>query len=245
MTRDIPEELWDSHVFWKRWGPCPLGILLEALVSVKWDYPTARFSQAGDVFRLFAVGKIICAECVRWGVITWAPGRGGEPHLLVETCPWASGLWQGPCEVWGCHQGLGSLQVGRLLVGLAGIPHTLAGGGVVVDRGHRGHSQMLECFFQEALKLRFSTLLRTSWGGEDRPSGQTAGGLPYLCAMRLQGNYFFTSLCLTFVFWKGGMATVSPHSVTRKIKETIWVHIPYSLFWIPESLKPESFFFFW
>ena len=36
---------------------------------------------------MFTVGKMICAECVRWGVITWAPGQGGESHLLVETYP--------------------------------------------------------------------------------------------------------------------------------------------------------------
>ena len=33
-------------------------------------------------------------------------------------------------------------------------------------------------FFQEAFKLRFSTLVRTSWGGKHRPSGQAAGGSP-------------------------------------------------------------------
>ena len=32
MTRALPEELWGSHIFWKRWGSCPLEVQLEALV---------------------------------------------------------------------------------------------------------------------------------------------------------------------------------------------------------------------
>lgn len=88
-----------SHIFWKKWGPHPLGVQLEALVSGKGDYSAAHSSQAGDVFSVFDVDKMNCTECGRWGVITWAPGWGKEPHLLVETCPWASGLSPGPWQV--------------------------------------------------------------------------------------------------------------------------------------------------
>ena len=49
---------------------------------------------------MFVAGKMICAECVRWRVIIWVPGWGGESHLLEETCPWASGLQEGPWQVW-------------------------------------------------------------------------------------------------------------------------------------------------
>ena len=66
---------------------------------------------------VFVVGKIICADRVRWGVITWASGRSREPHLLVEIHPWASGLLKGPRQVWGRHLGLCGSE-GRLLAGI-------------------------------------------------------------------------------------------------------------------------------
>lgn len=82
-----------------------LGVLLEVPASVKWDLPAACFSWPGAVFSVFVVGKMICADSVRWGVMTSVPGRDDEPHLLVGARLGLLGLQQGPGQVWECHPG--------------------------------------------------------------------------------------------------------------------------------------------